>query len=163
MPINPNDKLIKDFGPGRNSGLRDSLNQTNLDVENPLVDGGPNHFPDYEHFQKYTPNKTYLDTFEEAASVNSLFGTTDNPDILKPNNIFKDGTSLDIENPLPDGGPNRTNAGASNIPNGNYTNVGTNGVVLDKNGNPTSVELHRYLPNKKYINSLSPTYKPSNS
>ena len=86
MPINPNDKLIKDFGPGRNPGLRDSLNQTNLDVENPLVDGGPNHFPDYEHFQKYTPNKTYLDTFEEAASVNSLFGTTNNPDVLKPNN-----------------------------------------------------------------------------
>jgi hypothetical protein len=145
--------------------LINSLNKTDLDVENPLIDGGPNHFPRYEHFQKYSPHKTYLDTHEEEASINSVFGTTSNPDVLKPDNIFKDGTSLDITNPGPanTGGPNRTNAGEHNIPSGFYTNISTNGTLQNKDGVSVVTQIHQYLPDKKYINTLSPNEKPSNA
>ena len=33
--------------------LRNSLNQTSLDVENSQPQGGPNSFPAYNHNQKY--------------------------------------------------------------------------------------------------------------
>lgn len=141
--------------------LINSLDKTNLDVNDPSPDGGPNNFPDYNHLQKYSPSNTYLDTHEAAASPNSDFGV-DNQTLLS-NNIFKNGTSLDVENSSPDGGPNRTNAGTGNIPNGNYTNTSTNGVVFDDNGNPSVTEVHQYLPNKKYIDTLGPDVKPSNA
>ena len=145
--------------------LKNSLDKTNLDVNDPSPEGGPNNFPNYNHFQKYSPSNTYLDTHEAAASVNSLFGTTSDPDVLKSNNIFKDGTNLDITNPGPanTGGPNRTNAGEHNIPSGFYTNISTNGTLQNKDGVSVITQVHQYLPDRKYINTLSPDEKPNNA
>lgn len=142
--------------------LKNSLNKTNLDTENPLPNGGPKNYPDYDHFQRYNPNNTYLDNFEEEASVKSGFGITgDQPNNSK--NIFKNGTSLDVENSLPNGGPNRTNAGSFNIPSGQYPNISTGGPVINEDGNVLVTQLHHYLNDRKYIDTLSPDIKPSNA
>ena len=101
---------------GQESFFR-SGDKTNLDLTNPTPFGGPINASRYQHQHLYTPENTYLDKFSEFASPNSAFGTKG--DEVLPGSIFEK-TSLDIENPLPTGGPNRTNA--TNIPNGNYTN-----------------------------------------
>ena len=129
--------------------LKNSLDKTNLDVNDPSPEGGPNNFPNYNHFQKYSPSNTYLDTHEAAASVNSLFGTTSDPDVLKSN--------------ANTGGPNRTNAGEHNIPSGFYTNISTNGTLQNKDGVSVITQVHQYLPDRKYINTLSPDEKPNNA
>ena len=77
--------------------------------------------------------------------------------------IFKDGTSLDIENPNPNGGPNRTNAGASNIPSGMYQTTTQQGPLTDENGNIINTTVHQYLPNNNYRDSFAPGDLPSNS
>ena len=69
---------------------------------------------------------------------------------------------MDIENPNPTGGPNRASAGAYNIPSGMYTNVGTNGALLDENGNIVTTMVHQYLPNNQYKNSFPPGTLPTN-
>jgi hypothetical protein len=137
--------------------LRNSLNQTNLDVENPQPQGGPNSFPTYNHNQKYSPSNTYLDNYQEAASPNSSFGI--NNTTINNNNIFKDGTSLDVENDDPNGGPNRTNS--TNIPSGIYSTPVVNnttaatpigGILMNGDGTVYKTLLHQYLnkPGQKY-------------
>ena len=153
--------------------LKNSLNQTNLDVENPQPSGGPNNFPDYNHRHKYSPTNTYLDsstpggngsgTNSLQSSVKSNFGINGNHVNNNGRNIFKDGTNLDIENPNPIGGPNRNNAGASNIPDGFYQTTTLEGPLLDSDGNIVNTVLHRYLPNNKYEDSFTPDELPSNS
>ena len=87
--------------------LKDKFDKTNFDLENPKPHGGPNSSPDHNHYQKYTPNKTYLDSRQSAASPKSDFGIEGNQ-IQNPVNIFSK-TNLDLENPSPLGGPNNTN------------------------------------------------------
>ena len=72
-------------------------------------------------------------------------------------NSFKE-TSLDLENPNPLGGPNRTN---SNI-NPNYTVArGNNGPLTaggqplkDKDGKIVKQELNRYTPTNTYLQQM---------
>ena len=152
--------------------LKNSLDQTNLDIENPFPNGGPNNFPQYNHSQKYSPTNTHLDivtyggngsgTNSPEASEKSDFGIVGDQ-VNSTKNIFKDGTSLDVENSLPDGGPNRNNAGAYNIPTGQYTNIGTEGTLFDEDGNAVITQVHQYLPNKRYTNSFPPGSLPANS
>ena len=42
------------------SGLLYKFEQTNLDLESPLPEGGPINVPRFNHTQKYAPNLTYL-------------------------------------------------------------------------------------------------------
>ena len=153
--------------------LRNSLNQTNLDVENPQPSGGPNNFPDYNHRHKYSPTNTYLDsstpggngsgTNSLQSSVKSDFGINGTQINNNGRNIFKDGTNLDIENPNPNGGPNRANAGTSNIPSGIYQTTTPQGPLTDQNGVIINNQVHQYLPNNKYEDSFLPGELPSNS
>ena len=56
-------------------------------------------------------------------------------------------TNLDLENPSPLGGPNRTNS--DNIGSGQYTNVNyTFGGAIN------TVTLQQWTPNKTYLNSF---------
>ncbi len=134
-----------------------SANQTSYDVDNPQPLGGPNSFPQYNHQHQFTPNNTYLDTRQEEASPNSDFGI--NGTTLSPQNIFNKqvtGTSLDVENSQPLGGPNRTNAGQNNIPSGQYTNIGPSGTLFNKDGTISTTQLHHWLPTNEYKNSFTP-------
>jgi hypothetical protein len=70
-----------------------------------------------------------------------------------------DKTNLDIENSLPDGGPNRTNS--HNIPSGQYLNKTTHNIIdeqgevvlKEKNGKEVKTQLNRWTPNNKYLDS----------
>jgi len=67
-------------------------------------------------------------------------------------------TSLDIENSQPNGGPNITNAGDLNTPTGFYqtTSPETGQALKDENGDVIITQLHRYLPNNKYLDTINP-------
>ena len=167
---------VRNPGPSYVYSLKDKLNVTNLDVTNALPNGGPVSFPQYGHNHKYSPKKTYLNystpggngsgIHSDTAAPNSNFGIQ-GANINQNKNIFKDNTSLDIENKSPTGGPNRTNS--TNIPGGIYTNT----IVGNRYGNPyqaggslTNVkgetirtEVHQYLPvvGKRYLDqNLNP-------
>ncbi len=56
-------------------------------------------------------------------------------------------TSLDLENPTPLGGPNRTNS--TNIDSGVYTNIN-----YDTGASINTVTLHQWAPNRTYLDSL---------
>lgn len=141
---------------GQESFFR-SGDKTNLDLTNPTPFGGPINASRYRHQHLYTPENTYLDKFQEAASPNSAFGTKG--DEVLPGSVFEK-TSLDIENPLPIGGPNRTNS--TNIPNGNYTNnrsgnkfgESVGGPLKDQKGKIINNFLQQYSSKKTYLNSL---------
>jgi hypothetical protein len=70
-----------------------------------------------------------------------------------------DKTNLDLENPKPLGGPNRTNS--SNIPTGQYLNKTTHNitdkmgevVLKDKDGKDVITQLNRWTPTNKYLDS----------
>lgn len=152
--------------------LRNSLNQTNLDVENPQPAGGPNNFPIYNHQHTYSPTNTYINVSTPGgngsgvnslqSSVNSDFGIINTQ--VQPQNIFKEGTNLDLENPDPLGGPNRHNAGVSNIPSGFYQTTTNQGPLMDENGNIINNMLHQFTPNgTKYEDSFTPGQLPDNS
>lgn len=58
-----------------------------------------------------------------------------------------DKTNLDLENPSPLGGPNRTNS--ENIKSGQYTNINyTSGGAIN------TVTLQQWTPNKTYLDSF---------
>ena len=72
-------------------------------------------------------------------------------------------TSLDLENPQPLGGPNRS--GAGNIPTGQYQipkssnmfgfKFGNSGIALkDKKGKTVTSRLQQYTPKASYMDSL---------
>ena len=135
-----------------------SADKTNLDLTNPSPFGGPINASRYQHQHLYTPQNTYLDKFHEAASPNSAFGTEG--DKVLPGSVFEK-TSLDIENPLPIGGPNRTNA--YNIPNGIYTNnrsgnkygESTGGPLMDKEDKIVNNQVQKYTPKNSYLDEFS--------
>ena len=56
-------------------------------------------------------------------------------------------TSLDLENPNPLGGPNRTNS--TNIESGQYTNIN-----YTSGGSINTVTLQQWTPNRTYLDSL---------
>ena len=75
-----------------------------------------------------------------------------------------DKTSLDLENPTPLGGPNRTNS--SNIPSGQYVNIGASNMfgfspknygatLKNKEGKIVVSQLHQYTPKNTYLQSFS--------
>jgi len=149
-------------------GLRHSFNRTNLDLENPNPSGGPINDPKSNYTHKYSGKlgKTYLDQFQGARSNNSSFGIEGTD--IKSKSVFEK-TGLDVENPNAGtkqggtGGPNRTNS--SNIPNGQYINIGTNnlfgfkfknhlGVLYNKEGTPVITKLHQYTPKNTYMSLL---------
>lgn len=66
-----------------------------------------------------------------------------NPDLI--NSFYK--TSLDLESPLPLGGPNRTNS--TNIESGQYTNVN-----YTSGGSINTVTLQQWTPNRTYLDSF---------
>ena len=163
MPLAPINPFVN------NNNFR-SANQTNLDVENPQSLGGPNSFPQYNHNHQYSPSNTYLNTHQEEASPNSDFGTT-GVNINPGRNIFKNDTSLDIENPGPGnlGGPNRTNS--SNIAGGIYnipksgTTFGNSpgGPLKNLDGEIKKYQLHHYLnkDGQRYLDqNLNPLPPP---
>jgi len=152
--------------------LSQSLGRTSLDVSNPQPSGGPNNFPNYNHQHTYSPTNTYLNSSTPGgngsgvnslqSSVNSDFGI--NNMTLKPNNVFKDGTNLDLENPDPLGGPNRHNAGTHNIPSGFYQTTTTQGPLMSLSGSIINNMLHQFTPNgTKYEDSFTPDQLPDNS
>ena len=44
---------VRNPGPAYRYSLKDKLNQTNYDVTNPLPNGGPTSFPQYNHKHQY--------------------------------------------------------------------------------------------------------------
>lgn len=56
-------------------------------------------------------------------------------------------TNLDLENPSPLGGPNRTNS--TNIDSGQYANIN-----YTKGGIVNTVKLQQWTPNKTYLDSF---------
>jgi len=143
-----------------------SFEKTNLDLENPSPTGGPINDINSGFTHKYTPSNKYTDNYQGARSNNSSFGTEGTD--IKPKSIFET-TGLDVENPNAGtkqggtGGPNRTNS--SNIPNGQYINIGTNnlfgfkfknhlGVLYNKEGTPVITKLHQYTPKNTYMSLL---------
>ena len=70
-----------------------------------------------------------------------------------------DKTNLDVEDPRPLGGPNRTNS--YRIPTGQYLNIGTHNItdekgevtLKEKDGKDVVTQLHRWTPTNKYLNS----------
>jgi hypothetical protein len=154
-------------------GLRFSHRHSNLDVESTIPQGGPTNYPAYNHQHLFSPHNTYLNftthggngsgTHSARSAQESDFGTFG--DQIQPNNIFKDGTSLDIENPGPgnSGGPNRANAGTHNIPTGQYQTATSTGPLTDDSGVIVNNTVHQYLPNNNYKDSFPSDVLPDNS
>jgi len=171
MPIAPH--LVQGPTNPQGIGLRFSHRHSNLDVESTTPQGGPQNFPDYNHEHQYTPYNTYLNystpggagtgIHSDRSSQISDFGI-DN-DQIQPQNIFKDGTGLDIENPGPNniGGPNRANAGTANIPTGQYQTTTATGPLTDEDGVFVDNIVHQYLPTNRYQDSLSTDDLPDSS
>ncbi len=129
-----------------------SANKTNLDVESKDPQGGPNSFPNYNHNQRYSPSKTYLDIHQSERSVTSDFGINGNE--ISPQSIFSK-TDLDIENPNPIGGPNRVNAGDSNTGGGIYQTATENGVLKNKKDQIVNSMLQQYTSQNKYLENFN--------
>lgn len=141
-----------------------SADKTSYDLTNKEPVGGPINDPKSGFIHTYTPDNKYLDNFDERASNNSNFGVIGSvskyADVLN-GSIFEE-TELDIENPLPLGGPNRTNI--PQIPSGMYINTktsnihGTNpfpgGTLKNKDGTPNKVMIQRWNKNNNYLNYM---------
>jgi hypothetical protein len=138
-----------------------SADKTSYDLTNSNPAGGPINSPQYKHSHTYTSKNTYLDNFQAEASNNSAFGTEGN-EILN-NSIFEK-TKLDIENPLPVGGPNRTNI--PNIPSGEYVNIKTSningespfpgGTLKTKDGKDYKTIIQQWNSSNTYLDSQKP-------
>ena len=89
---NPNAPLESPFS---NPNQEVSFGITSLDLENPNPLGGPINAPQYGHQQKYLPqpNRGYDDSSQGQIRGDGALQTSFNK------------TSLDLENPLPLGGP----------------------------------------------------------
>lgn len=113
--------------PSQNQFLEDSFDKTNLDLENSDPTGGPINDPNsnFRHF--YTPQKPFGITPEgEVRGEGKLQFRTDS-------------TDLDVENPLPNGGP-------INVP---YTaRIG--------NESKTFSTTQPFTPRKTYSDSFNP-------
>ena len=157
--LNTKGKYISPFVSNGNNFR--SANKTNLDITNPNPSGGPINDPASGYTHTYTPNNTYLDNFQEAASNNSAFGTIG--DEVQNGSIFEQ-TGLDVENSLPLGGPNRTNI--SNIPGGQYTPLKSSdkfgetlfpgGPLKTKENKNYKVLVQQWNSKNTYLNSLTP-------
>lgn len=132
-----------------------SANKTSYDITNKEPVGGPINDSESGFSHTYTPSNKYLDNFQSEASNNSAFGIEGN-EVLN-NNIFKK-TKLDIEDPEPIGGPNRTNI--PNIPGGTYINTKTSninglspypgGTLKNKDGSTNKVMIQRWNNKNTY-------------
>ncbi len=141
-----------------------SADKTSYDITSKEPLGGPINDPKSGFIHNYTPSNKYLDNFDERASNNSNFGvigSTNRYAEVLDGSVFET-TELDIENPLPLGGPNRTNI--SNIPGGIYINTKTSnihganpfpgGTLMNKNGTPNKVMIQRWNKKDNYLNFM---------
>lgn len=138
-----------------------SADKTSYDLTNTNPAGGPINDPGSGFTHTYTPTNKYLDNFQAEASNNSAFGT-EGDEVLN-NSIFEK-TELDIENPIPLGGPNRTNI--PNIPNGEYVNIKTGniygespypgGTLKTTDGKDYKTVIQQWNKKNTYLNSIKP-------
>jgi hypothetical protein len=138
--------------------LRNTFNQTSLDLTSPKPLGGPINDPSSGFSQTYTPTNKYLDSTEgRIKNTNSQLQNSPKT------------TGLDIENPQAgtkqggQGGPNRTNS--SNIPSGQYQNKRSSNMfgfkfsnanidIKNKEGKVVTTQLQQYTPKASYMDSL---------
>ena len=113
--------------PNTSNFLENSFDKTNLDLENSDPAGGPINDPNSNFVHFYTPSKPYDNTPQ---------GTLRGEGVLQ----FTPGqTNLDVENPLPNGGP-------INIPFA--TRIG---------GQPSFFSTtHPFTPRSTYADSFNP-------
>lgn len=143
-----------------------SADKTSYDLTNINPAGGPINDPESGFTHTYTPSNKYLDNFDAVASNKSNFGVIGSvntyADVLD-GSVFEK-TKLDIENPLPVGGPNRTNI--SNIPSGEYINIKTSningespfpgGALKTKDGKDYKTIIQQWNSNNTYLESQKP-------
>ena len=141
-----------------------SANKTSYDLTNTQPAGGPINDPESGFTHTYTPNNKYLDSFDVRASNNSNFGvtgTTNRYADVENNSIFEK-TELDIEDPRPLGGVNRTNI--PQIPGGIYTTAKTSnihgenpfpgGILMNQDGTAYKVMVQRWNKSSTYLDSM---------
>jgi hypothetical protein len=153
---NANNTYLDNLPSLVNTGLNTTLNITNLDVENPSVQGGPinditTQYPSsvtgtptitanpggvpQQFTQPYSPGSTYLDASYNAVPNNTILDTT------------LPITNLDVENPSVQGGPlsDTTTVYPSLI-------TGTPTTTANPGGAP-QLFSQPYLPSNTYLNS----------
>ena len=113
--------------PSQNQFLENSFDKTNLDLENNSPLGGPINDPNSNFQQFYTPRKPFSITPEGETRGEGKLQFTGNI------------TNLDVENPLPNGGP-------INVPY--TTRIGTESQTF-----PTT---QPFTPRNTYSDSFNP-------
>jgi len=149
-----------------------SADKTSYDITNKNPAGGPINDPTSGFTHTYSPDNKYLDNFGEGTAGISSFGLIGNGSnyaTVLDDSIFEK-TELDIENPKPLGGPNRTNI--PDIPGGIYTTAKTsteagvnpfpNGILKNTDGTPYKVAIQQYSKDKTYLESLKDVQIPLN-
>ena len=143
-----------------------SADKTSYDITNPNPAGGPINDSNSGFIHNYTPSNKYLDNFQSRASNNSNFGILGigNSHAFVLNNSIFEKTELDVEDPRPLGGPNRTNI--PNIPSGEYINTKTGniygespypgGTLRNDDGTPNKVMVQRWNQDNTYLSSMTP-------
>ena len=115
-----------------------------LDLE---IDKNIINSPNNNHSQNYTPYRPFNKSNEgRIIGFGKLYFSFNK-------------TNLDIRNPNPLGGPNRTNS--SNIPSGQYKNITSHNItdefgevaLRDKDNKVINTLLNRWTPNNKYLDS----------
>jgi hypothetical protein len=152
-------------------GLKNSFGKTNLDLENPLVLGGPNNdynteYPEsstgtptglsnpgqpHKFIHKYTPKNTYLSKIIGSSNFVSIPDLTKEVPSAYPLKLVSslNKTNLDVENPGVLGGPNKD---ISTIYPSTTTGVPT---VSDYPSGPTTKFSQPYTPSKTYLSIIN--------
>ena len=152
-------------------GLKNSFGKTNLDLENPLVLGGPNNDYNTEYpesstgtptissnpgqpqkfIHKYTPKNTYLSKIIGSSNNEVPLTSVSIPDPAYPLKLVfsLNKTNLDVENPGVLGGPNKD---ISTIYPSTTTGVPT---VSDYPSGPTTKFSQPYNPGKTYLSTIN--------
>jgi hypothetical protein len=152
-------------------GLKNSFGKTNLDLENPLVLGGPNNdynteYPEsstgtptvssnpgqpHKFIHKYTPKNTYLSKIIGSFGNEISLTSVSIPDPAYPLKLFSslNKTNLDVERPGVLGGPNKD---ISTIYPSTTTGVPT---VSDYPSGPTTKFSQPYTPSKTYLSIIN--------
>ena len=152
-------------------GLKYLFGKTNLDLENPLVLGGPNNdynteYPEsstgtptglsnpgqpHKFIHKYTPKNTYLSKIIGSSNFVSIPDLTKEVPSAYPLKLVSslNKTNLDVENPGVLGGPNKD---ISTIYPSTTTGVPT---IYDYPSGPTTKFSQPYTPNKTYLSIIN--------
>jgi hypothetical protein len=155
-PNDPNSTFLNNYFQSRNR-LYNTLYITNLDVEHPGVQGGPNG----DGTTSYPPTVTGTPTsFANPGGPLTWFYPNYTPQFQYINNIPNGGdgelrytldiTNLDVQNPGVSGGPARPVDDPTQYPS---TNTGTP-TNTQNPGGPVRKFKQDYKPNKEYINNI---------